>query len=492
MTADPSRSVRRLTVGLLVAYGLLFIRTNQLLLAPEPETTASQTFQRREAERDFEAPRGTIRSADGVVLAQSVPTPGERFERRREYPTGPLFAHVTGYLSFGLGSDGLERAYNDELAGRTLAQRVRSFSDLLADRRRTADLTLTIDSRVQRAAADALGERRGAVVALDPRTGAVLALWSYPSYDPNPIASFDFETASAAKAAADAEPDRASRSRAFRERFFPGSTFKVVTAAIGLETGTVTRDEPVYPVRDAYVPPQTTRPLRNFGGSACGGDLFEILRVSCNTAFAEMGVQIGADAMASGARAFGFGDVPPIDLPGAVPSRFPPASFFEDNIPLLAQSAIGQNEVQATPLQMALVAAAVANRGVIMAPHVVAEAVDVTGRVIHTARPREWRRPVSEATAAVLAEAMVGVVTGGTARNMAVPGLEVGGKTGTAQLGTDPPSSHAWIIGFAGPPGEPRIAVAVLVEGQPGVSEQTGGTVAAPIARAVIEAALGT
>lgn len=203
-----------------------------------------------------------------------------------------------------------------------------------------------------------------------------------------------------------------------------------------------------------------------------------------------MGVEnLGPDVSVEGAEQFGFNDTPPLDLPDPVPSVFP--TDFTDNLPALAQASIGQNDVQATPLQMALVAAGVANDGVIMAPYVVEELRDRDGEVIETHDDEVWRQPISAGSAATMRQAMVGVVEGGTASSLAIPGLTVGGKTGTAQLGTDPPSSHAWMIAWAGPAGgEPEIAVAVLVEAQPGVSETTGNTAAGPIARAVIERAV--
>jgi peptidoglycan glycosyltransferase len=208
--------------------------------------------------------------------------------------------------------------------------------------------------------------------------------------------------------------------------------------------------------------------------------------------------------MIDGARRFGFDDVPPVDLPRAVKSVFPTdfgariragdnpgdADVFEAT-PQLAQASIGQNDVSATPLEMALVAAAIGNGGTIMTPHVMGDIRDRDGEEVDTYQASVWKTAVSVATAAVMKEAMVGVVTDGTASAMAIPGVEVGGKTGTAQLGTTPPRSHAWVIGFAGQPGRTAdVAVAVLVQGQPGASEQTGGKVAAPIAKRVMEAAL--
>jgi peptidoglycan glycosyltransferase len=484
-----NRQIRRLGLGLLLCYALLFAQLNWIQVAKRSEYNASP-LNNRAVVRDFSRARGVIQSADGVVLARSERV-DDRFRYQRSYPTAGLFAHVTGSLSFGFGASGIERQYNDELAGRTDRQQVKGFADLFIERQRVGDVTLTLRADLQRIAADALGERAGSVVALDPRTGAVLAMYSWPTYDPNLLSSHDFDDVSAARAALrPEEPESPLLASSYQERYFPGSTFKVVTSAAGLESGKITATAPVYPVESAFTPPLTTKAIRNFGGSTCGGTLIDALRVSCNTAFARMGLDIGGPAMQSTAEAFGFNNAAPIDLPGPVAvSHFPIASEFVRDDPKLAQSAFGQNDVQASPLQMALVAAAVANSGVIMTPHVVREIRDSDGLVLETERAVRWKQAMSPSSSVVLRDAMVNVVRTGTATRLAVPGVTVAGKTGTAQLGTDPPSSHAWIIGFA-PAEAPRVAVAVLVKAQPGVSEVTGGRVAAPIAQQVLAKAL--
>ena len=283
-------------------------------------------------------------------------------------------------------------------------------------------------------------------------------------------------------------PGRPLRARTYQERFPPGSTFKAVTASTGVDLGVVTPAAPDYPVTSSFDIDFTDDDLNNFGGASCGGTLFRILAVSCNTAFAQMGVEtIGEQGMVDGAEAFGFNDRPPIDLPAGATSVFNtefPAN--QGNGPLARQS-IGQGDVAAAPLEMALVAAGVANNGVIMTPHVMDEVRDQDGEVVTEYEPAEWRSPISSDTAETMQQAMVGVVEDGTATRLAIDGLEVGGKTGTASLEPNP-GSHAWIIGFAGPPGEQAtVAVAVIVESQPGLDEATGGRVAAPIARAVME-----
>ena len=486
-----NRQIAKLGVGLLVCYLLLFIQLNRVTVFDAKELRDNPA-NNREILRDYDGPRGSIATADGVVVARSVDTPeGSDFERVREYPEAELFAHVVGFYSLNLGATGVEDSHNDALAGRTLDLTFRDMEDLFVERDRVGDVTLTLRADAQRVARDMLGDQQGSVVALDPRNGDIFAMWSFPSFDPNVLASQDFGAANDAYQLFNADQNKPLLARTYRERFFPGSTFKVVTAAAGLESGDVTPEQPTYEPASEYTPPQTNRPLRNFGGSTCGGALFDILRVSCNTAFAEMAVELGPERMIDTAEQFGFNARPPIDLPSAAKSNFP--TDFEQNLPALAQSGLGQNDVSATPLQMAMVAAAVANRGVIMAPRVLANVRDDEGTVVEEPDADEWRRALPEEHAATLRQAMVGVVQGGTASNLAIPGMDVGGKTGTAQLGTDPPRSHAWIIGFAGPPGgEPTVAVAVIVEGQIGASEQTGGRVAAPIARAVMETVLAS
>jgi penicillin-binding protein A len=482
-----TRQIRALGVGLLLCFLVLFVQLNRLTVL-EADALNDHPLNTRQILRDFNEPRGAVTTADGAVIAESEPSEG-RFQYQRSYPLGDLFAHVTGYYSFTLGSSGVEKRYNDDLAGRTLDLQIQSFSDLFVDRERVGNLTLTLRRDLQEIAKEQLGQQEGSVVALDPRTGAILAMWSYPSYDPNQLADHDTTAAAAVQELLDSGTERPRRARTYQERYFPGSTFKVVTAAAGLASGQVTAGEPDYPTATEYVAPGTTRPLRNFGGSTCGGTLVEILRVSCNTAFAQMGVEVGPEAMVATAQGFGFNEDVPIDLTDPAASVFP--TDFERNLPALAQSAIGQNDVQATPLQMAMVAGAIANEGHVMVPHVLADIRDTDGNVVESYDPREWRRATDPGSAQILRTAMIDVAEQGTATGLQIDGMVVGGKTGTAQLGTDPPRSHAWIIGFAGPPDGPaEVAVAVLVEGQEGASEQTGGRVAAPIARAVMAAAL--
>ena len=481
------RSIRRLGLFLMVLFCALFAQLNYIQVFRSTQLN-EKPGNSRPVDQAFAQPRGTVTTADGVIVARSVPIDSKR-KYLREFPEQELYAHVTGYFNYNFGATGLEAAYNDELAGTTADQQFQDITDLWQDRDRSGNLQLTIRSDLQKKAREALGDRKGSVVALDPRNGAVLALWSWPSYDPNALTTHDDKNAQAAKAMLEASPDKPLLARTYRELYAPGSTFKVVTAAPGVETGPVTVDSPDDPKERSFTPPQTQRPLPNFGGSSCGGTLFTILARSCNTSFARMGLEIGGPDMIRGAEAFGFNERPPFDLP-AVISGFP-VQDFKDDQPKLAQSAIGQRDVTSSPLQMALVAAAIANGGKVPAPHVVDKITDQDNRVIRTVDGGTWKTAVRPETAAIMRDAMRNVVTQGTVTMLQTPGVDVGGKSGTAQIG-DTGRSHAWVIAWAIRDGEtePFLAVAVLVENQSGVGEGTGGKAAGPIVKAMIDQAL--
>ncbi|MFT7597452.1 MAG: peptidoglycan glycosyltransferase [Acidimicrobiales bacterium] len=496
------RSLRHVVIVLLGCFVLLFVQLNRIQVF-DAEELRQHPANTRTVQRDFNRVRGPIVTADNVVVARSEPVTNGPFEQQRVYPEGELYSHVAGYLSFVLGATGVERTYNDDLVGRTPALQFDGLTGLLNQSEPTGEVVLTLRHDLQTIARDMLGDVNGSVVALDPRTGEILAMWSWPNFDPNLLASHNGQSVNDAFGQLNEAEGNPLRAKSYRDIFFPGSTFKVVTAAAALSTDVATLTSPVFDVSAEYTPPLTTRPLSNFGGSSCGGDLIELLRISCNTGFAELGAELlGPQRLIDQAQLFGFNAVPPLDIPGAVASRFPtdfgaelrppsfelPAGVYEDS-PALAQASIGQNDVSASPLQMAMVAAAIANEGQLMLPHVVAEVRDVRGDVVRVIRPEVWQEPVTSGVAADLRTMMINVVQNGTGGSVDVSGLDIGAKTGTAQLGTVPPQSHAWMIAFAGRPNsEPELAVAVLVEGNEGAAEQTGGRVAGPIVRSIIEA----
>ncbi len=510
-----NRQIAALGAAILVAYLVLFVQLNRVQVA-DAEELQSHEDNSRPLVADFGAPRGEIRTVDGTVLARSVAVEDGPFDYRREYPMGELFASVTGYFSFDAGSDGLELTWDDELRGERNAL-VDSLRELLGGESTTADLEVTLSTQLQLIAREALGERNGSVVVLDAQSGAVEALWSYPSFDPNPLSSIDTAQARSARADVLADPANPLLVRATRELYFPGSTFKVVTAAAGLESGRVTLDAPTFPTTTSYTAPLTSNELSNFGDSECGGPLRDLIRRSCNAGMAQLAVEVvGPEPLTATAEAFGFNSEPPFDLPG-VETSIMPSDFGErlgrdvevdpflteqyaaagselepvellDDMPSLAQSAIGQFEVKATPLQMALIAAAVANDGEVPKPHVVRSVIDSNGETVYRASLDPWRRALDQRTAAELREAMIAVVESGTGQRLAVEGLVVGAKTGTAQLGADLESTHAWVIAFAGEDQDrPDVAIAVIVEADEEVGEQTGGRVAAPVALQILD-----
>jgi peptidoglycan glycosyltransferase len=441
----------------------------------------------RQAVADFSHPRGPIQTSDGVVVAQSVPS-NDIFKYQRVYPTKSLFAFVTGYLSFRYGASGVEQVYADDLAGRNLPVHASDLSHLLDQTPRTGTVTLTLSNALQQAATNALGQQVGAVVALDPRDGSILALVSQPTYDPNALASHNATSEQQSFTSLLADPGQPMLPRVYRQSYAPGSTFKVVTTT-ALEDKRPDLATKSYPFTDALTLPLTTNKLHNFGGESCGGTLPTLFRVSCDTGFGGIGLDLGAANLADEATAFGFNQIPPLDLTGVFKSTFPAASFFTQQTPLLAFSAIGQDDVSATPLQMALVASAIANNGTIMTPHVMKEIRDSNGTLVRSYTPKAWLTTTTPATAGAIKTLMVSVVTGGTGTAVALPGVQVAAKTGTAEV--DATHTNAWMIAFA-PADNPTIAVAAVLPGITGVgNEVTGGVRAAPIVRAVIAAFLG-
>ncbi|MDQ3344084.1 MAG: penicillin-binding transpeptidase domain-containing protein, partial [Actinomycetota bacterium] len=378
-----TRQVRRIAAVLFLLFGALFVNLNFLQVL-RADNLSNDNRNSRKIIAEYSIRRGSIVAEGGrdtIVLAESVATDGERFKYRRRYPEPELYAHVTGFYSLLYGRTGLEDTANGFLVGDAPEQFARNVGDLLTGREPEGDdVVVTLRPEVQRAAREALGDRVGAVVALEPTTGAVLALWANPSYDPNRLATFDRDRA--VRYWERSENER--RSCALRETYPPGSTFKVITAAAALEDGIDpddTFDDP-----SGFTPPQTTTAIPNFGGGLCNGGspitLARAFEVSCNTTFAQLGVDVGADLLVEQAEAFGFNETFDLDLPmaaSAIPAELDP--------PSTAQSAIGQRDVRATPLQMAMVSAAVANDGVLMRPHVVARVEDFAGRVVRETTP---------------------------------------------------------------------------------------------------------
>jgi peptidoglycan glycosyltransferase len=417
----------------------------------------------------------------GRAIAKSIPTK-DTLKYLRIYPGGPIYAPLTGYFSLTIGATGLEQAENSILSGDSDKLFVRRLSDYFTGRTpQGGSVVLTINPAVQRAAWSALAGRRGAVVALNPQTGAILALVTAPSYDPSKLTTHDPRGIQRAFRSLLAQPDAPLLDRAISQTYPPGSTFKVVTAAAALSNGF--RPSSMLDAPDQLSLPQTTHKLQNFQGETCDGggriSLADALRVSCNTAFGALGLKLGAAHIRAQAEAFGINKSLSIGLPVAT-SRFP----ADIPPPQVAFSAIGQFSDAVTPLQMAMVAAAVGNHGVLMRPYLVAQERAPDATVLYTAKTKSLGQAITSDVAGELTAMMEGVVNSGTGTAAQVGGVAVAGKTGTAE-NVPGKRTHAWFICFA-PAANPQVAIAVLVE-----NGGIGGQVAAPIARQVLRAVLG-
>ncbi|WP_349826614.1 peptidoglycan D,D-transpeptidase FtsI family protein [Brevibacterium litoralis] len=431
---------------------------------------------------------------DGSPIASSVETEDGVYDYQRTYGSEGLdpevYAAATGYFMVTNATTGLERTENSLLSGTDDALFFdQAGSWFTGQEPMGASVSLTLDPQAQQAAWDALGGQKGAVVALDPSTGDVLAMVSTPGWDPNDLAVHDSTAATEAYDALVEDEDDPLYNRAIAGNLYPpGSTFKLVTAAAALESGDYSADS-VLPGPATLDLPQTSATISNSNRAACGpGDevtLATSLEISCNTSFAQLGMDLGPEVMADQAAEFGFGRDLDIPLP-VTPSSFP----ADTDEPQLAQSSIGQFEVRTTPMQMAMVASAIAGDGALMEPRLVAEVRNArTLDLIEQPSPREFSRPVSEETAATLTDMMVSVTESGTGTAGAIPGVDVAAKTGTAQH-AEGAAPHAWFTSFA-PADDPQVAVAVVVEsGGNAGSEASGGSSAGPIAKAVMEAVI--
>lgn len=442
---------------------------------------------------EYSRQRGQI-VAGGQLLAYSVAT-DNRFRFLRVYPNPAVYAPVTGFYSLRYSSSGLERAEDSLLNGSDERLFGRRLADFFTGRDpRGGNVDTTINPRVQQAGWDAMQQGcggppcKGAVVALEPATGKILAMVSSPSYDPNLLASHDPEVQARAWQRLRDDPNNPMTNRAIAETYPPGSTFKVVTTAAALQAGGTDTEQLT---AAASIPlPGSTATLENYGGTTCGNEptvsLEQAFALSCNTAFVELGLLTGADALRSTARSFGLDSTPsviPLQVAESTIGIIPDAAA-------LGMSSIGQKDVALTPLQNAEIAATIANRGVAMQPYLVNSLKGPDLANISTTAPYQQRRAVSPQVAAKLTELMVGAEKVAQQKG-AIPGVQIASKTGTAEHGTDPRNTppHAWYIAFA-PADAPKVAVAVLVENGGDRLSATGGALAAPIGRAVIEAAL--
>jgi peptidoglycan glycosyltransferase len=502
------RRIRVLGIVMLLCFALVIVQLINIQFR-RASTLANSPYNPRVAVKRFDNMRGTIYASDGQVLARSVKATSGAYHYMRQYPEpdASVFADVTGYDSIFYGTSGIEYQYNQYLQAHPQAPQ--DLSQLLFNKPPSTpdDVTLTIDPTLQEAAMNALLEaplanRDGAIVVLNPTTGAVLAMASNPTYDPNGVSVPDIAADQAAyvKASAkDVEGWNAIRPLAYEERFFPGSTFKVITSTAVYNLDPSLIDFSFTPAASVTFPDSGGKALTNDGGSKCGGTMTLMLPQSCDPGYGALGVKVGVPTLTKQAEDFGyavFGSsneyVPNLDLPGVIPSVF--SSLQPDAQALLAYSAIGQDNDQATPLEGALVAAGIANHGNIMTPHLMERITDSQGNTVDTYKPSVMLHAASASAAASVGKLMLSVandtVPDATANGIFPISWHVAVKTGTAQDPRSPTLEQTddWLIGFMPAVGTPEVAFAVTVPYQP--FNGTGASNAAPIIKKVLQAYL--
>lgn len=480
-----NKPLRRIAIfcGILVL--ALLVRDNWLQYVRADELNSHKYNRRVEIER-YAHERGDI-IVDGKAITGSAETEDSDFRYKRIWKNGPLWAPVTGYSSQAFDSSQLENLEDGILTGNSDQLFFdRTLSMFTGDKKRGGNVVTTLNGDAQKAAFKGLGEKKGAVVALDPKSGAILALASTPSYDPSVFAGNSLKDSDNRQKLLK-DKDKPMLNRALRETYPPGSTFKVVTAAAALENGLY---DDIDAKTDSPLPwtlPQTSVPLKNEGNIPCeNATLREALRVSCNTVFGKVSDDLGNKKMIEQTDRFGF------NKEVFTPVRADASVYPEDNRPQNAMAGIGQASNRTTPLQMAMVASAIANDGKLMEPYMVAERQAPNLDPVSTHDPRELSRALSGENAQKVQQMMETVVEDGTGTNARIPGVTVGGKTGTAQHGlNNSEKPYAWFISYAKTDNGSPVAVAVVVEdGNANRDDISGGGLAAPIARDVMKAVI--
>ena len=482
-----NKELRRVSIVVLIMFLALF-----------GSSTVIQVFQQDNLKADgrnvrtlyasFSAERGPILVA-GQPIAQSVAS-GDEYKYQRQYANGPLYSAVTGYFTLNQGNTGIEGSLNDYLSGTANQQFLDRLNSIITGQNpKGAAVELTIDPKVQQAAWDALGDFQGAVVALNPKTGAILAMVSKPTFDPNTLAVHNSKQVISTYNQLLADPGDPLINRTIAGSLNPpGSTFKLVVTATALESGKYTPDSE-FPNPGTLQLPQSSTVITNAEGGSCGGGatatIATALRLSCNIPFAQLGLALGNSAISSEAKKFGFGD-DNIRIPMRVTPSVYPAT---DSDAQQMISSFGQGNDRVTPLQMAMVSATVANGGQLMSPTLIDSITAPDLSVLQKLQPNIYSTPISSATAATMTQLMINNVANGAASNARISGVDVAGKTGTAQNGEGEPYT-LWFTGFA-PANDPQVAVAVVVENGGGRGQSAfGNLLAAPIAKKVIEAVL--
>ncbi|MGJ8721013.1 MAG: peptidoglycan D,D-transpeptidase FtsI family protein [Salinibacterium amurskyense] len=481
-----NRELKRVSTVVLIMFVSLFISSSviQVVTADQLQADGRNV---RTLYASYSAERGPI-LVNGEPIAYSEPVDDE-FKFLRVYPKGELYAPVTGYLTLNQGNTGLENSLNDYLSGSSNDQFFDQVNSILTGQNPTgAAVELTLDPVIQQAAWDALGDLKGAVVAINPKTGEILAMVSKPSYDPNELAVHNTSEVIDAYDRLLNDSDDPFFNRTLAGPLDPpGSTFKLVVAAAALESGDYTADSS-FPNPAELQLPESTFKISNADSGTCGSGstatIATAIRLSCNIPFAELGDELGSNAIREQANAFGFNESVSVPLV-STESVYPRAL----DRPQTMLSAFGQSSVRASPLQMAMVSMAIANSGTIMQPNLVESIVSSDLTTIQSFEPALFNQAISPQTAAALTQMMVDGVNSGAANTAAIDGIEVAGKTGTAENGEGEPYT-LWFTGFA-PANDPEVVVAVVVQDGGGLGQSgTSSGLSAPIGRQVLEAVL--
>lgn len=480
-----NKELKRVSTVVLVMFLSLFLSSTLIQVVASDDLKADGR-NARTLYASYSAERGPI-LVDGQPIAYSTPVDDE-YKFQRVYANGLLYSAVTGYLTLNQGNTGIESEYNEYLTGRSNDQFFDQLNAIITGQSpKGAAVELTIDPVVQQAAWDALGEYEGAVIAIRPKTGEIIAMVSKPTYDPNALAVHDTDVVIDTYNALLNDPLDPLINRTLDGALDPpGSTFKLVVASAALESGAFTA-ESAFPNPQSLVLPQTSSTVFNADRGTCGpgaqATIATALRLSCNIPFAELGLQLGDTAIRDQANKFGFNESIGVPM-GSEPSVYPRA--LDD--PQTMLSAFGQYTVRASPLQMAMVSMAIANGGTIMKPNLVESVTSADLTTLEQFEPTVFSQAISQPTAAAITQMMVSSVDDGAASGATIDGVQVAGKTGTAENGDDPYT--LWFTGFA-PANDPEVVVAVVVQNGGGLGQSgSSNRIAAPIGRQVLEAVL--
>jgi len=481
-----TKELKRVSVVVLLMFLSLFVSTT-VIQAVSADSLKSDARNSRTLYASYSAERGPI-LVDGEPIAYSQPVDDD-YKFQRVYANGPLYAPVTGYLTLNQGNTGIESALNDYLTGTSNDQFFDQVNAILTGQSpKGASVELTIDPVVQQAAYDALGDYQGAVIAIRPKTGEIIAMVSKPTFDPNVLAVHDTDQVIAAYNQLLDDPLDPLINRTLAGALDPpGSTFKLVVASAALETGKYTADSE-FPNPATLTLPETTFDISNSDEGTCGpgenATIATAIRLSCNIPMAELGQQLGYRTILDQANKFGFNES--IDVPLQSTESYYPRVL---DAPQTMLSAFGQYTVRASPLQMAMVSMAIANGGTIMKPNLVESITSSNLTTIQSFQPEVYKQAISQQTAAAMTQMMVDAVANGAASNATIDGVDVAGKTGTAQNDDNPYT--LWFTGFA-PANDPEVVVAVVVQNGGGLGQDgTSSGISAPIGRKVLEAVLG-